>query len=252
MIPVVTGGVLVYARLAGLLMTLPGVSVRAVPSYARLFVAVPLTLLMLPGVGTTEVPSALSVLFSQLASEALFGVAMGLCVTLVFGALATAAEVISTQSGLHIAAMLDPLTMTQPGAAGVLVTWLGTGVFLGENLHLRCIRALGDSLHQVPPGHASAAFMAANQLIPLAGVAITTGIQLAGPITAFVFCVNLGLSLLGRMAPGLQIFFAIGPTITVAASFGLMAISLPAILETWYDTLPRAFVAIADLLGPPR
>jgi flagellar biosynthesis protein FliR len=83
-------------------------------------------------------------------------------------------------------------------------------------------------------------------------VALSTGIQLAGPLTAFVFCVNLGLSLLGRMAPGLQLFFAVGPTITVAASFALMAISLPAILDTWYHTLPRGFEVLATLIGRGR
>jgi len=247
-IPTVAGGVLVFARLAGLLMVMPGISSRAIPSYARLLLAVPLTLLLLPAVATTSVPNSMSALFGQVVSEALLGIAMGLSVALVFGALSTAAEVISAQSGMQIAAMLDPLTQTQPGAAGILVTWLGTGIFFGENLHLRCLRALADSLYALPPGHAAAAFMAGNLLLPLAGVALGTGIQLAGPLTAFVFCVNLGLSLLGRMAPGLQIFFAIGPTITVAASFALLAISLPAILTTWYDTLPLGFEVLSALL----
>lgn len=249
MIPTVAAGMLVFARLAGLLMLIPGISSRAVPSYARLLLAVPLTLLLLPGVPSTPVPATLSALFGQVASEALLGVAMGLSVSLVFGALSTAAEVISAHSGLQIASMLDPLTMTQPGAAGILITWLGTGVFFGENLHLRCIMALGDSLQSLPPGHAASAFLAGNLLLPLGGVALTTGIQLAGPLTVFVFCINLGLSLLGRMAPGLQIFFAIGPTITVAASFALIAISLPAILSTWYATLPHGFAVLTGLFG---
>ena len=249
MIETATAGILIFSRLAGLLMLVPGISSRAVPAYARLLVAVPLTFLLLPVVGRMPPPTELSTLFGQVASEALFGVAMGLSVSLVFGALSTAAEVLSAQSGLQIASMLDPVTMTQPGAVGVLVTWLGTGVFLGANLHLRCITALGASLQAIPPGQASSAFLAADLLVPLGGVALSTGIQLAGPLTAFVFCVNLGLSLLGRMAPGLQLFFAIGPTITVAASFALIAISLPLLLETWYDTLPRGFAVLATMLG---
>lgn len=248
MIPVVAGAVLVFARLAGLLMTLPGISARVVPGFARLMLAVPLTLLLLPNVHDTPVPAALSTLVGQIASEALLGVAMGFSVTLVFGALSTAAEVISAQSGLQIASMLDPLTMSQPGAAGVLVTWLGTGLFFGEDLHLRCIAALGASLHTLPPGHAAAAFRAGTLLVPLGGVAIDTGIQLAGPLIAFVFCVNLGMSLLGRMAPGLQLFFAVGPTLTVAASLALLGITLPALLDAWYYTLPQGFEVLAALV----
>lgn len=250
MIQAAAGGVLVFARLAGLLMLLPGISARVVPAYARLLLAVPLTFLLLPAAGSPPMPDGLADLFARVVAEAMLGIAMGLCVSLVYGALSTAAEVISAQSGLQIASMLDPLSMSSPGAAGVLVTWLGTGIFFGENLHLRCILALGDSLHAVPPGHAAAAFLAGDQLLPLGGVALSTGIQLAGPLTAFVFCVNLGLSVLGRMAPGLQLFFAVGPTITVVAAFALMAISLPAILQTWFNTLPAGFEVLARLLSP--
>ncbi len=252
MIATVAAGVLLFARLTGLLLMLPGVSTRAVPGYARVLVAVPLTLLLLPAAAREPVAPTLSVLFAQVVGEAMLGIAMGFAVTLVFGSLAMAAEVISAQSGMAIAAMLDPLTDTQPGAAGILVSWLGTAVFFGENLHLHCIEALAASLRALPLGHASGVFQAGDLLVPLAGVALTTGIQLAGPITAFVFCVNLGLSLLGRMAPGLQIFFAIGPTITVAASLALLAISLPAIMTAWYTTMPHAFEVLAQLLGPPR
>jgi len=248
-IPTVATGVLIFARLAGLLMVLPGVSSRAVPGFARLVLAMPLTLLLLPAASDRSVPAALSTLFAQIAGEALLGVAMGFCVSLVFSSLSTAADVISAQSGLQIASMLDPLTMSQPGAAGVLVTWLGTGIFFGGNLHLRCLIALGDSLHSLPPGQVVSAFGAGSVIVPLGGVVLSTGIQLAGPIIAFVFCVNLGLSLLGRMAPGVQLFFAVGPTLTVAASLVLLAVTLPALLNAWYGSLPIGFDVLASLLA---
>ena len=248
MIPTVATGVLIFARLAGLLMVLPGIASRAVPSFARLVLAVPLTMLLLPAASEMSVPGSLSILFAQIASEALLGVAMGFCVSLVFSSLSTAADVISAQSGLQIASMLDPLTMSQPGAAGVLVTWLGTGIFFGGNVHLHCILALGESFHALPPGKIVSALGAGSVLLPLGGVVLSTGIQLAGPIIAFVFCVNLGLSLLGRMAPGLQLFFSVGPALTVAASLALLAVTLPALLNSWYVSLPAGFDVLASLL----
>lgn len=248
MIATVAGGVLLFTRIASLLMLLPGVSARVVPRLARMAVALPLTLLLLPGVGQPVVPTDVSVLFGQIAGEAVLGSAMGFCVSMVFSALSTAADIISAQGGLQMAAMLDPLTMSQPGAAGVLVTWLGTGVFFGENLHLRCIEALGASMQAMPLGHAASAFAAGQILLPLGGVALYTGVQLAGPLIALIFCVNLGISILGRMAPGLQLFFAVGPTFTLAAALALLAVTLPALLGAWYGALPAGFDAVRAIL----
>lgn len=248
MIATVAGGVLLFTRIASLLMMLPGVSARVVPRLARMSIALPMTLLLLPAVGTPVVPSDVSVLFGQIAGEAVLGSAIGFSVSMVFSALSTAADIVSAQGGLQMAAMLDPLTLSQPGAAGVLITWLGTGVFFGQNLHLRCIEALGASIEAMPLGQAASAFTAGQVLLPLGGVALYTGIQLAGPLIALIFCVNLGLSILGRMAPGLQLFFAVGPTFTLAAAIALLAITLPALLGAWYGSLPIAFEAVRALL----
>lgn len=240
-------GMLVFARLAGLVMTMPGFSSQVVPALARLAAAVPLTLVLYPAVEGTALPTTISALVAAVVGEALLGVAMGFAITLAFNALAIGAETIGAQSGLAIAAMFDPVTMSSPSVVGLFATWLGTGVFFGADLHLHCVAALGDSLRTAPPGAVATVLTAGSVLVPLAGTAIVTGIQLAGPLTLFVFTVNLGLSLLGRMAPNMHLFFAIGPTVTVAAGLALLAVALPVFLGTWYAFLPRGLDALRAL-----
>jgi flagellar biosynthetic protein FliR len=251
-IPLVAGGVLVFARIGGLLMTMPGFSARAIPAVARLGLAVPLTLLLLPTAAGTAVPTTVSHLLAGVVSEAMLGIAMGTAAALAFGTLAAAADLLSGQIGMHIAAMLDPLTLAQPGAVGVLATWLGTGVFLGAGMHLRCLLALGDSLRALPPGAVAAPLAAGSVLLPQAGEAIAAGVTLAGPLTLFVFTVNLGLSILGRMAPNLQLFFAIGPSVTVVAGLGLLGVALPTLLSAWCSLQPTAFAAMGAIAEAMR
>jgi flagellar biosynthetic protein FliR len=239
--------VLVFARVAGMLMTMPGFSVRAIPAMARMGLALPLTLLLLPAAEGAEIPVSLSHLFAGVASEAMFGVAMGFAISLVFGTLAAAAELISGQVGMQMAAMLDPLTLAQPGAVGGLATWLGIGVFFGSNLHLHCLTALGESFRALPPGAITHPLAFGTVLIPEAGQALAAGVTLAGPLTIFVFTVNLGLSILGRMAPNLQLFFAIGPSLTVVAGLGLLGLALPNLLSAWCALLPTGFDAMRAL-----
>ncbi len=247
MITTIWGALLVFARLGGLLMTLPGFSSAVVPVLARLGAAVPLTLLLLPVSAGVVAPPTLSALAAGIGGEVLLGIAMGSVVAVMFGSLGTAADLLSTQGGMHIGTMLDPLTHAQPGAVGVLATWLGTGVFLGAGLHLECLAALADSFEVLPPGTMTHPLSAGEIFLPAAGHAIYTGVTLAGPVTIFVFLVNLGLSILGRMAPGLQLFFAVGPSFTVVASLVLFAIALPSLLSAWMNVLPEAIASILAL-----
>ena len=61
----------------------------------------------------------------------------------------------------------------------------------------------------------------------------SAGVQLAGPLILFVSMVNLGLALLGRMAPNLNLFFGIGHTLTVVAGVVLVSQTFPTLLVTW-------------------
>jgi flagellar biosynthetic protein FliR len=246
-IETVAAALLIFARLSGLLMALPALGSGFVPGIARLGAAVPLTVLLLPVAGAPPVPETLGVLLGSVASEFVLGIAMGFAVYVAFVALTGAADLLAMQGGMYLATMLDPLTMSSPGPVGVLATWLGTGVFLGLGMHLHALAALADSFQAVPPGAIVTATSSAAVLIPAAGDAISAGVTLAGPLTIFVFTVNLGLSILTRMAPNLQLFFAIGPSVTIVASLALLGVALPALLTTWARSLPVSLDAIAAL-----
>ncbi len=252
MIATVAAGIFMFARVSGLLMTMPALGSGIVPRLARLGAAAPLTLVLLPAGADTRVPETLGQLVAGVGSEFILGIAMGTVVSIAFGSLGSAAELLSTQGGLHIGSMLDPLTLSQPGALGLLASWLGTGVFFGAGLHLQCIQALAESFAILPPGTIHNVASAGEVLVPATGVAVALGITLAGPLVIFVFLVNLGLSILSRMAPGLQLFFAVGPSFTVVASLALLLIALQPMLAAWLYSLPESVAAILVLADLAR
>ena len=67
------------------------------------------------------------------------------------------------------------------------------------------------------------------------------GVRLAGPLVFFAMMVNLALMVLGRMAPGLQLFFSIGTSFTVIAGIVLLGAALPAMLQVEATTLQGAW-----------
>lgn len=240
MIPVLVAGMCVFSRLAGLFMVLPGIGGSGVPVLARMGFALPLTVVLLPAYGTSEVPATVAGLLGTVVVEALIGVATGTVVSFVFGSISVAADLLGGQMGMQAAAMIDPISGVSNGTMGAFVTWLATGVFFGSDQHLTCVVALGHSFQVLPIGAADTVWHAGGMIFDVATTSLVTGIQLAGPLILFVSMVNLGLALLGRMAPSLNLFFGIGHSLTMVVGLLLVSQGLPSLLATWLAFLDAA------------
>lgn len=241
------GAFLVFARLAGLLMTLPGLGGGAVPAFTRLAAAVPLTVVLLPSAAPSTVPVSTAEMVLALGLEVGIGAAMGLGVSVLYGALAVAFEVASVKMGLNVGILLDPLTQAQQGALGSLAGWLAAGAFFGGDLHLACVEALGASFGTLPAGAGGNLAAVGPALVELVQAATVAAVQLVGPLVVFLFLVNLALLVLGRMASNLQLFFGVGTSVTVIVGFGVLAIALPAVLEAWTRLAARAPAWVAHV-----
>jgi flagellar biosynthetic protein FliR len=241
-------GFLVFSRVAALLMALPATGMGSVPPMARMAGALPLAAVLYPTVQGAKLPATIPELFVSGLTEVGLGVAMGFIVGLVVGAMSMASEVIGMKLGLSMASMLDPITNTHTNPLGLIAQVLGTGLFFGLDLHLACIRALGDSLHVVPPGMILAPLAAGGVLLDVATTVLELGVRLAGPVVAFAFLVNLSLLILGRMAPGLQVFFSIGTSFTVIVGIVVLGAALPTMMLVEKDALAALAQPIAALL----
>ena len=248
-VPLVVVAFLVFTRIAALLATMPLASGLGVPMWSRLAVAVPLTAVLLPTAGDYTGDYTLSALVAAVAREIVVGSAMGFVVQAVFQVLASAFEAIGSQSGLSVAAFFDPLLKAQSSVLASLATWLATGVFLGADMHLACIRAVSDSFERAPPGTPVRGPSAITDLMIFCEACFRSGVELAGPLTIFTFLIHLGQSLLARMAPNIQLFWAIGPVLSVGLGLLVLAASLPAILNGWFSLLPQALEVMNALPG---
>jgi flagellar biosynthetic protein FliR len=231
---------LVFSRLGGLLMAMPGFTAGTLPSIARLGAALPLTLVLLPGAGQPAIPGSVPALAGAVIMEAGIGLAMGMCVSMVFGAFTMAAEIMGAKMGINLASLLDPMTGSTQGGLGVLASWLGVGVFFATDTHASCIVALGESLQAVPPGTFEHPLRAGAVLFEVATAVTASAVQLAGPVIAVVMVVNLAIMLLGRMAPNLQLFYAIGPGVTLVVGFVVLGAALPSLMAIHAEELGGA------------
>ena len=89
----------------------------------------------------------------------------------------------------------------------------------------------------------------AEVLMLAAVTALKTGVALAGPVIAFAFLIHLAISLLGRMAPNLNLFFSIGLSLNVVAGLSILMIALPTMALSFLPVLELGAGWIAQLVG---
>jgi len=220
---------LVAARIGGAVMVMPGFATTGVPELYRLAAALCLTVVVTPVVPQAATPT-LTLLVAGMVGEVLIGVVMGGAVGVLFGALTMAADFMGMQIGLRIAAVFDPLSISQAGLLATTSRWLATLVFLGANLHLWLLDAVGESFLLVPPGTASSPLAAGALWIPTLGHSIECGVRLAGPIIVLIFLIQAFMGILVRLAPSMNVFFAVGLVVNVMAGLGIFHESLPTLL----------------------
>lgn len=240
-------GFFVYSRLSGLLFSLPGF--MALPMVARQVLALPLTLVLIPIVSHLDLPLTVPFLVLGILLEIFIGLTMGTITAILVNALSIAGEVISVNIGLSMAAMLDPMTHSRSDALSTLCSTFGVGLFLATDTHLRCIEIFGASLQKLPPGALLSPSVAAPLVLEAGFTSLRVGSELAGPVVLFSLLTHLALSLLGRMAPNLNLFFSIGISLNMSTGFLVLLIALPATLLAFIPHLDTILLHLHTLIG---
>ena len=200
---------LVFARIGTMLMLLPGLGELNVPVRMRLGVALLLAAVLLPLHQSAYLIDLKSFgpLMAMLGEELFIGAVLGLSVRLIMSSLQVAGSVIAQQMGLGFVTAVDPTLGQQGVVVGNFLAMMAVTLIFATDLHHLVIAALNDSYTLFSPGE-----------IPLLGdvAALTTrsvasgfriGIQLSAPFLVFGLLFNLGLGVLSRLMPQMQVFF---------------------------------------------
>lgn len=217
--------VLVFARVGTLVMLMPGIGERFIFSRARLSLAFFIALMLVPmarSVITT--PSDAPGLIGLLLSELLIGLSLGFCVRLVMACLQTAGTIVAQTMGLGFAMTVDPTGGLQNPSIGNLLTMLGTTLILVTDLHHIAIAAIYQSYRLLPPG----GFPEVADIMTLAIRATAQGfslaVQISAPFIVFGLLFNLGLGVLARLMPQLQVFFLAVPASILGGMLVFLAV----------------------------
>ncbi len=230
--------VLVFARVGVLVMLLPGFGQNGIPTRVRLAFALLMTLLMVPLV---ELPAFASVSWPMgallpLIKEILIGLFIGLTVRMVLMATSVAGSTIANQMGLGLAQAVDP---TQGIQGALFANFLGvlalTLVFVND-LHHLVIAAIHDSYILFEPGTIPPTNEMAMAAVMSMAEAFTLGVRMSAPFLVFGLIFYVGIGVLSRLMPQVQIFFIAMPA-SILLGLVLLALLLTTMMTVYHEYL---------------
>lgn len=248
LLPAIASAYLItFARVGTLIMLMPGVGEQTVSPRLRLSFALLVALVLFPSVrpllGGTEGlagPRLIGLLFG----ETIIGLVLGLSVRMVLAALQSAGLIISQQLGLSYAMTVDPTMGGQSAAIGSFLSLLGITLIFSADLHHLAIEGMAHSYQVLPPDGVPSF----SDALMLALKAITRGfslaVQISGPFIAFGILFNLGLGVLSRLMPQLQVFFLAVPASILVGMLILFG-ALGVMMGVFLDDLGRYLAAFA-------
>lgn len=217
---------LIMARLSGLFLSAPFFSRTAGPLRTKVVLILTLTVVMYPLVspwpqeGGGDVASMAYAMLVELA----VGAIIGMLVHWVLFAVQVAGGVIGFQMGLSMAMVMDPTSGLQEGVLSNLLYLTGLLLFITIDGHHMLLEGLLRSFHTLPLGSGlpDAGSMLESALAALLRM-FHLALLIAAPIIGFTKLLYLGMGLINKASPQIQVFFLSMP---VAQMIGFLVLGL--------------------------
>lgn len=235
---------LVFARLGGAIMLMPGIGDMRVPMRVRLLFGLALSALTMGAVAHAlpATPPQFGQMALQVISEAGIGLFIGTIAALLMSILNMAGAVIAAQIGLGNA-LTGELFSTESGAtigAGLMAA--GVVIIFTTGLDHLMLTALARSYDNLPAAQLPALQDLADTLTTTVSAAFSTAIQLSTPFLVLGLAFNIGLALANRALPQLPVFF-VGLPASLAGGLIVLMIAIPAILIGFADSFGTLFTS---------
>lgn len=208
-VPFAAFGVLL-ARPAMVVAAAPPFGGTFAPPHVRIGLAVLLAFTM---VSTTAVPpigSSVAIVLI-IAREMAIGLAIGLAVRAVLAGAEMAGHLTATQLGFTYGAVVDPQSGVRNNIIAALYGNLALITFFAIDGHHAVVRALAASYARLPIGAGAVDQSLVGGVTQMLGLVFVMGVRFAMPVIVVLLVVELGMGLISRSAPTLNLLVMAAP-----------------------------------------
>jgi len=236
------GFFLVFARIGSALALMPGFSATFVSIRMRLVVALAVSFVLSPVLiaGLPVRPPTFPGVAILVTGEILIGVFFGTIARILVSALQTAGTVIAYVSSMANALIQDPIAEQQSSTVAGFLLIVGTVLIFVADLHHVMIRAVVDSYSLLEPGAALPMGDMTNVIGRRVADSFALGLRLAAPFVIMALTYYIGLGLLGRLMPQLQVFF-FGLPAQIGLQIWVLAVAFTGMMMVFLENFIDAY-----------
>jgi flagellar biosynthetic protein FliR len=233
---------LVFVRVGTAIMIMPGIGNAFVPGNVRLYFALAFTFVVFPILQSkipTPLPSGL-VLISMIMIEFIAGLLLGTVMRLLLAAIDIAGVIIATQSSLANAQLFNPAFSSQGTVIGSFLTMAATLLLLITDMHHLMIIGIIESYDLIQINQVPNMGDISNIIVQQVAFAFKIAIQMTAPFLVIVTILNVGMGVMSKLMPQVQVFMLAVP-IQVTLSLITLSIIISSMMLYWLNSFDQGY-----------
>ena len=220
---------LLLTRVSGIFIVAPFFGSINIPQYIRIGTALAMSVVLFPVVDQLAVVQAPATILGYalaVLAELFVGWLIGFVAYISFSAIHMAGKIMDMQVGFSIVNVMDPTSGQQIPLIGSFLYNLGLIIFLVTNGHHMIIAALFESFKVVPILSMDPGLGLTDLIVNFTAGIFLTGMKIAMPVTFAILLTNVGLGVLARTMPQMNIF-VVGIPLQIVIGIFVLSIMLP-------------------------
>ncbi len=219
---------LIFIRIFTLFVLIPIFNHRAIPMTVRIALALVFTISLIPQVPIVQIDiSNTAGYFFLIGKEVLTGIILGFATEFIFHAVRFAGQIISFLMGFSMVVVFDPEVKQQISIISRIKSITAITLFLIIDGHFLLLEALTRSFDIIPLVGMKVSGDLVIYIVRLSADIFVIALQIAGPILVMLLLTNVGLGILARTVPQMNVFI-VGFPLTISIGFFALVFTYPA------------------------
>lgn len=237
-------------RVSALMLTAPIFALSAFNRRLRILLALMFTWLVWPLHDWPRIDPVSADGLKEIFNQVAIGALAGLTLQVVMSAMVVAGQAAANAMGLSMATLLDPNLGNVPVISQFLIV-LGSLVFVSSGGHAILLGLIAESFRTLPVGTSVLTPGHLTQMIRWTSMIFLGGVLIALPVMVAMLFINVGVGIITRAAPSLNVF-SLGLPASIAAGMVILMMFLGSMVGRIDWLWIQGFDAVRDLLEVPR
>ena len=224
---------LIFLRMSGFVFTAAILNSASVSAPLKILLSLVLTMTVFNTVANSTALVAIKEMDDSLitlaAKEIFIGLAIGFTTRIFFFAIGMAGELISVSMGLGQAQIFNPMMGSMGNVMEQFFVALATLLYMGLNGHHFMIEGLVNSFEVVTISATGVKALGFLEVATYAQEFFIFGIKIAAPVMISMLVVQVGVGILSRAVPQINVLMTAAP-VTILMGMAILFISLPLIV----------------------